>query len=44
MIYSEFDINNIINKHHQNKLYYNDKFTESGIVMNTRQDWLFSFY
>ena len=29
MMYSEFDINNIINKHHQNKFYYNDKFTES---------------
>ena len=43
MIYSEFYMNKIINKHHH-KTYYDEKFTESIVVMNTRQDWLFSFY
>ena len=44
MIYSEFYMNKIINKQNNNKTYYDDKFTESIVVMNTRQDWLFSFY
>ena len=44
MIYSEIDINNILNRHRLNKHYYHDKFTESGVVMNSRQDWLFCMF